>query len=150
LVVQAELDGALSDANSRLTVFAPTNDAFDHISAVLSTLTSDEVKSVLLTHVVDGEVFSKDLVCGSTVKMSSGMSTTTLCGNNEFFQVGAGNIFAPKIVTPNITVCNGVIHAINNVIIPEFPQADQIPINEPVAISRGESNREHVNERSMK
>jgi Fasciclin domain len=119
LVVNADLAGVLSSTDSDFTVFAPTNAAFEAISAVVPTLTPEQVKDILLFHVIAGkEVFAANLTCGGHVEMANGGVTVTLCQDGHFFQTGAGNTLAPKIITADIDVCNGVIHVIDNVILP--------------------------------
>jgi len=57
-LTESELLPVFADVNSRLTVFAPTNDAFDALpDGVLETLLADptgELATILTTHVVDG------------------------------------------------------------------------------------------------
>ena len=52
--------------------------------------------------------------------MISGEETTTVCADSIIFQVGAGNAAGsiPSIVAPDGVACNGVIHAIDGVILP--------------------------------
>ena len=82
-VIKADLVAAL-DGNGQLTVFAPTNDAFDAALADLD-LTADELladtellTSVLTYHVVEGEFFAADVVelDGQEVETVNGESVT--------------------------------------------------------------------------
>ena len=52
--------------------------------------------------------------------MVSGEETTTVCIEGQIFQSGAGNTFSslPKIVASDGVSCNGVIHAVDQIILP--------------------------------
>ena len=126
-VTQAGLGGALS--RGLWTVFAPTNDAFEALpegtlEAVLAD--SDMLVDVLLFHVVaNKEVFAADLRCQHLLKMGNDKYSRTVCRSgsvNGIFQKGAGNprraADMPKVVTTDIAACNGLIHVVNNVMLP--------------------------------
>jgi len=105
------------------TIFAPVNSAFESLPEELAnTVTSDPelLAKVLLSHAVSGEIFSVDLECGAEVFMVSGEETTTVCIEGQIFQSGAGNTFSslPKIVASDGVSCNGVIHAVDQIILP--------------------------------
>jgi len=107
----------------QFTIFAPTNDAFEAFPQDLEDffLSDDFALTELLgSHAVSGVIFSTDLECGGELLMISERETTTVCLNDEVFQGGSGNNLdtLPKIVGPDGIACNGVIHAINNVILP--------------------------------
>jgi len=108
----------------KFTVFMPTNDAFASLpQEIVDAVTSDSdlLKSVLLSHAVAGEVlFIKDLVCSGKVVMANGDETTTTCAGEKFYQSGAGNNPSsfPEIIAPDGVACNGVIHSIDQVILP--------------------------------
>lgn len=125
LVIGTGLDEVLSDPEQTLTIFAPTNEAFSKVEGALATLTRNEAAFVLLYHAVGEVLFSTDLVCapgeGSSVEMVNGLFTTTECsGSTGIFQTGTGNtvLNAPRIIAVDIEACNGVIHVVNNVILP--------------------------------
>ena len=121
-----DIAAILSSSTTNFTVFAPTNDAFDAVASTVSSLTTDQVVDVLLYHVVAGQkVFSSDLECGGEVEMAVGQNTVTQCGGDDIFQVGTGNVLAPKVISPDVDVCNGVIHVVNNVILPSTPSEEE-------------------------
>ena len=114
LVKQAGLAGALS-APGQLTVFAPTDAAFAKVpKATLAALGKDKakLKAVLLYHVVKGKV-----TAAKVVKLKS---ATTLQGGTLSIRVAGGKVFVggARVVTPDVLASNGVIHVINNVLIP--------------------------------
>lgn len=108
--------------SARLTVFAPTNDAF---SDVLDVLDLDDINdipvatlaAVLKYHVVAGRVFSSDLANGQVNMLAGGSTTVNLNGGATI--TGNGNAGAKSnIVAANIMARNGVVHVIDRVLIP--------------------------------
>jgi uncharacterized surface protein with fasciclin (FAS1) repeats len=96
------------------TVFAPTNEAFAAIPKdQLDALASNPVmlKSVLLYHVVSGNVTSD--------KIQPGM-VPTMEGQSVNVSLKDGKVFVndAEVVKADIKASNGVIHVINQVIMP--------------------------------
>jgi uncharacterized surface protein with fasciclin (FAS1) repeats len=96
------------------TVFAPTDAAFAKIpKADLEALLKDKakLKSVLTYHVVAGKVMSTDLKAGNvkTVQGSDVMITT----------MGGAMVNDAKVVAADVAADNGVIHAIDTVLMPK-------------------------------
>ena len=112
----------MSDTDD-FTIFAPVNSAFESLSLeVADAIISDPtlLQSVLLIHVASGDLFSTDLECGAELAMVSGAQTTTICEDGSIFQVGAGNPAdaMPEIISTDGVACNGIIHAVDRVILP--------------------------------
>jgi transforming growth factor-beta-induced protein len=98
-----------------LTVFAPTDEAFEKVPAeTLQALLADPeaLAEVLLYHVVAGKVMAADL--------SDGLSAETLQGAPIAFSVMAdgAKVNDANIVATDIPATNGVIHVIDAVILP--------------------------------
>ncbi len=96
------------------TVFAPTDEAFAKIpKADLDALLADKAKlsAVLTYHVVAGKVMAKDVKAGK-VKTVQGSELTlgTMSG------VTVDNA---KVVAADVVADNGVIHAIDSVVLPK-------------------------------
>ena len=96
------------------TVFAPTDEAFAKIpKADLDALLKDKakLKAVLTYHVVSGKVMSRDLKAGDvkTVQGSNVMITTA----------GGAMVNDAKVVAADVAADNGVIHAIDTVLMPK-------------------------------
>jgi uncharacterized surface protein with fasciclin (FAS1) repeats len=106
------------------TLFAPTNDAFNNLSDDMARdiFTSEEnAKFVLLYHAVeDLELTSKDLQCTWLLPMANDKDTRTVCIDDKAYQNGGGNSDnkRPEIVGANFQACNGVVHIVNEVILP--------------------------------
>lgn len=116
----ADVAGILSGPGP-FTVFAPVNQAF--IAAGFPTIESIQaadpatLATILTYHVLPGRLFSTNLVNGNvataqgsnvSVSLGTGVQVTGL-GNN-------GN--AATVVVPNVVATNGVIHAIDRVLLP--------------------------------
>ena len=112
LVVQAELVDTLSEAGP-YTVFAPTNKAFAELLEDGTSLSTDQVASILTYHVVEGIYPESALI--------NGLTLTTLQGEELTFRSRLTGKFAndEKILIPNILANNGIVHVIKGVLIPE-------------------------------
>ncbi len=97
-----------------LTVFAPTNAAFEAISDTVDGLTAEQVRDVLLYHVVGGDApaLSSDLADGEVDSLLAGQTITvdTTAGTVEGAELNADLL--------DINVTNGVVHVVNGVLIP--------------------------------
>lgn len=97
------------------TVLAPTNAAFAKVpKAVLEKLGADKalLTKVLTYHVIAGEVYAKDLKNGITPKTVEGETVkVTIKGKTVKFNQA-------KVVIADVKASNGVIHAIDAVILP--------------------------------
>jgi uncharacterized surface protein with fasciclin (FAS1) repeats len=126
LLQQFALDEALSGGT--WTVFAPVDDAFAAIEEVAAELTEEQLLDILLYHVVAEQAVTSDMLeCKGLTVMASGQNSRTKCGKDEFgvesiFQRGPGQIegMLPKVILPNLEACNGVIHVVDNVMIPRL------------------------------
>ena len=128
--VQAgDLVEALS-SEGPFTVFAPTNDAFNNLpDGTLETLLMPENKetlqSILTYHVVAGKFMAEDVV--NAINENGGeFSVTTLQGNDLTLKMWEGSVYVKdaagnkaKVIITDVETTNGVIHAINNVVLPE-------------------------------
>ena len=107
------------------TVFAPTDQAFEYIEDVLDGLDPNIILDVLKFHTVSGdELFSNDLVCDSDVIMGNGQASFTSCStySGYMYQQGPGNVNPrqPRIIATDLPACNGVVHIVNQVLLPDF------------------------------
>lgn len=113
LLKKADLVSAL-EGKGPFTVFAPTNDAFaaipkDQLDALASN--PEMLKSVLLYHVVSGDVTSDKIQAGMVPTMEGQSLNVTLKDGKVF-------INDAEVVKADIKASNGVIHVINHVIMP--------------------------------
>lgn len=115
-VTAADLGATLSGTGP-FTVFAPVNAAFAKLPAgTVETLVKPESKAalsgILTYHVVSGKVHAKDLTDGQKVKTVNGQELTVSIKDGEVRINGA------KVVMADVEASNGVIHAIDAVLIP--------------------------------
>lgn len=95
------------------TVFAPTDEAFAKIpKAQLDALLKDKAKltAVLTYHVVPGKVMAKDVKPGAVRTVQGGDITVSTQGGVKVNQA--------QVVKTDIQADNGVIHVIDQVIMP--------------------------------
>ncbi len=97
------------------TVFAPTDEAFAKLpKGTLESLLKDKeaLKNILLYHVVSGSVTSSDVV-----KLKN---ATTLSGQSVKISVKGDKVMIDKssVTAVDIAASNGVIHVIDQVLIP--------------------------------
>jgi uncharacterized surface protein with fasciclin (FAS1) repeats len=126
----AGLDGAVKSEDVQLTVFAPTNAAFEKVATelgfggdVLALATflveNDLLDDVLLYHVTDGRRWSN-----SVVNKNNPKAIETLLGAYVTSTPGGMIIDAApstsnaSIISADISASNGVVHVIDNVLVP--------------------------------
>jgi len=110
---------ALTDsmrAKGSYTVFAPTDEAFTHLPAgALNALLKDrkKLKSILEYHMVPGTVAAHELKSGDVTTVEG----TPLLLTAQ--QDGKVTVNGAKILQADIEASNGVIHAIDAVLLPK-------------------------------
>merc|ERR1712032_1579195 len=95
-----------------LTIFAPSNSAFQDIGSLTSNLTMDQLANILSYHVIEGTVaYSSDL---------SNTSLTTLQGDDVEITIANGSVMVNNatVTNANILFAGGVIHVIDQVLNP--------------------------------
>lgn len=111
-----DLVPAVSDPNANLTVFAPTDAAFGKLGLRASNvckLPKRLLTNILTYHVAGQELFASDVLSKRRIQMLNGLYT--------FPSVRNGNAYVnwyAKITATDIDASNGVIHVINNVLVP--------------------------------
>jgi uncharacterized surface protein with fasciclin (FAS1) repeats len=113
LLKRAGLQHALKQPGP-YTVFAPTDAAFAKVpKKQLNGLlrSKAKLKAVLLYHVLGKKLTAADVVKRSSAK--------TLSGKKIRFRVEGSNVFVnrARVTKPDVMASNGVIHAINHVLI---------------------------------
>ena len=128
-------------AEDNLTLFAPVNAAFDELSDdLIDALMADTelLQFVLFGHVVSGEeILLSDLECNggplSALTMANSGNTTISCGSGLTreledtvitFISGAMQLGEPpKVIGPDGRACNGIVQAIDGVIMSDVPDS---------------------------
>lgn len=101
------------------TILAPLNNAFADITATTDMLDADQLSRVLLYHVASGNVRAGDLTDGMEITSLNGdlKITVGISGDTVTFTDVSGNTATVQVA--NVQATNGVIHAINTVLIPD-------------------------------
>ncbi len=112
------------------TVFAPTNDAFAKLPAgtvdgLLKPESKDKLSSVLTYHVVSGKFDAATVV--EAINTNNGKYTvTTVQGGSLNLSLKDGNVLltdanggTAMVVIADVAASNGVIHAIDTVVMPK-------------------------------
>jgi uncharacterized surface protein with fasciclin (FAS1) repeats len=103
-------------ADGPFTVFAPTDAAFQKLPAsAYDVLLKDTCKfqAILNYHIVDGQVTAKDLKAGE-VMTRHGTTLMSTPSSSSGLRVNAA-----RIVRADLVASNGIIHAIDAVLLPE-------------------------------
>lgn len=120
----------LDDNHEHFSAFFPTDTAFDEL---LDSLHADDIRDIpthtlediVLMHFTYGHyLYESDLKhrCTYLLKMANDDDTRTICKDDarKLFQKGSGNVDddRPRIVKFDVEACNGVIHTVDEVILP--------------------------------
>ncbi|MFW5760952.1 MAG: fasciclin domain-containing protein [Cyclobacteriaceae bacterium] len=106
------LADAADNEEANLTVFAPSDQAFTDFLAQfdmydeLADVPDNVLATILQYHIVEGEYFADDL---------SGASVETLQGESI-----VGNDVIPNVTTADVRSSNGVVHVIDQVLVPTY------------------------------
>jgi uncharacterized surface protein with fasciclin (FAS1) repeats len=118
-VARAGLTGVLSDKSAQLTLFAPTDQAFQAAGfptiESIAKVPAETLKAILLYHVLSGETKS------AQIPLASNTSVTTVANKPVFItRTNAGKVFVNgvAVIQKDWDASNGVIHVINRVLIP--------------------------------
>jgi len=121
-VVKAGLAGALS-GTTKLTVFAPTDDAFKAAGITAATVTSTDanaLKSILQYHVVAGLNNASSFPTSSPTAPNT--AVTTLQTTKAYVSKNTTGVFvngSAKVVQADLAASNGIIHVIDHVLAPQ-------------------------------
>ncbi len=137
-VETAELDGALTNPDAMLTVFAPTNDAFtayidgSDFADAAALLASESLGDILLYHVVGSTVLSSAIPAGASFAPS--LYDDTEGGPGEEIYIsnnGEDGIFLngySQVIIADLEEANGVVHAVDNVLVPPTSSIAEIVV----------------------
>ena len=97
------------------TVFAPTDDAFKKLPAgTVESLLKDvpKLKSILMYHVVAGNVAAKDVKSGDLKTLEGSAIVAGVHGTNV-------TVDGAKVIKADVATSNGTIHCIDTVLMPK-------------------------------
>jgi len=117
-LVKAELVETLQ-GEGPFTVFAPTNEAFTKAGIDIDELTPEELEPILLYHVLAGEQLLEDDIASGVVQTNPATPTNLLVDVHKGWRWSwislNGNV---HVTDTDILASNGVIHAIDDVLVP--------------------------------
>jgi transforming growth factor-beta-induced protein len=109
---------AAAGAEGNLTVFAPTDAAFEALGVDLATVDLAALTNILKHHIVGARVFSTDLSSGAVSTLYNNVTIST--SNLTVTAAKSGEAPAGlQSALLDIHATNGVIHVINKVLLPE-------------------------------
>lgn len=115
----SDILAAASNIQSDLTVFAPTNDAFVNLLGALNKSSLDEIPVGILKEIVSYHILGTSVM---STELSDGMTAPTLL-DGESIMVDLSNgvmINNSNVIAADVEAVNGVIHGIDNVLIPSY------------------------------
>jgi uncharacterized surface protein with fasciclin (FAS1) repeats len=89
-----------------VTIFAPTDGAFDSAESIISGLNEDGISSALTYHVAKGVGYSTDFLNGQIVPTVNGKTLSITVKN------GTASVNGARIVKTDLLTRNGVMHVI--------------------------------------
>lgn len=142
-VVKTDLAGTLSSASLNATVFAPTDGAFSklpapfnnaaNISAITDPAQISALRNILLYHVLGAEVKRNQIAGGrssaKTLKPAGAANDNTIYISNSLALLFING--KSLVLLPDVDASNGVIHVIDNVLLPPSQTIADIAIGNP-------------------
>jgi len=109
----------LSSSDEDYTVFAPTDDAFSALGideTNVNTMPVEDLTQILLYHVAQGQLLAEDVLMADQIETLQGGSISQEDGTLTDSQ---GRVVS--IIATDLLATNGVIHAIDGVLLPFSP-----------------------------
>ena len=114
LTVATDLGLAETLQNEELTVFAPTDAAFEALpDGLIESLTDEQLTEIILYHLLEGTVESNQI--------EPQQDAETVQGERLLLQSNANGVTvngSASVVLADVAASNGVIHAVNEVLLP--------------------------------
>jgi uncharacterized surface protein with fasciclin (FAS1) repeats len=91
-------DGLDIPSEGAITIFVPSNEAFDALSSELEGLDDDQVNAILRNHIVNGTVLSTDIdeeftpLAGPAITISTNDTGTFVTSGDASAQIGSSNL----------------------------------------------------------
>lgn len=110
------------DMAQDITVFAPSNAAFEDIGSILPNLTTAQAASLLQYHVINGTVAYSSLLENTSLPTMAGPDVNITIIDGEVF------VNSARVINPDVLVSGGVVHVIDGVLNPNstaMPNPDE-------------------------
>jgi uncharacterized surface protein with fasciclin (FAS1) repeats len=128
---KAGLASTLSAASANLTVFAPTDAAFNTLAvrlgfsdanAMVNALPASALASILTYHVLPTQKTAADLAASGTKQATlynfAGSATTLTLDTSSGVSITDAVLTQAKVTTANAQASNGVVHIVDKVLVP--------------------------------
>lgn len=109
------------DTTPDVTIFAPSNMAFQNIGSALGNISTEALTSVLTYHVINGTIGYSSTLTNTTIPTLNGAPLTITVVNGTVY------VNSAKVIVPDVLVANGVVHVIDNVLNPANSTAKPDP-----------------------
>ncbi|KAK4554331.1 hypothetical protein LTR86_008539 [Recurvomyces mirabilis] len=100
------------DSAKDITIFAPSNSAFQAIGSATSNLTAAQAAQILEYHVINNTIAYSSSLANATIPTLNGGNVTITIENGTVFVNGA------RVTNPDILISGGVMHVIDSVLNP--------------------------------
>jgi uncharacterized surface protein with fasciclin (FAS1) repeats len=130
-VEKAGLSNTLSNTSAQLTVFAPTDQAFNELAtklglangtALVSALTSQQLQSILTYHVLGSKKTAADLVAGGSTQASqysfNNVNATLKLTTTSGVKITDAILTDATVTSADVPASNGIIHVVDKVLVP--------------------------------
>jgi transforming growth factor-beta-induced protein len=129
-VTKAGLTATLSDGSARLTVFAPTDAAFNTLAvqlgfadanALVAALPASALANILTYHVLPTEKTSTQLAAGGTFPTDysfEGAAATVAVAGGSGVTLTDADLTTAHVTTADVAASNGIIHVVDKVLVP--------------------------------
>lgn len=128
---KAGLVSALGATNGQLTVFAPTDAAFENLAtslgfanatAMVEALPASALNSILSYHVLPARKTGSELISGGTTQSTlynfEGRPATLTVNSEGSVKITDAALTTASVTTADVAAGNGIIHAVDKVLIP--------------------------------
>ena len=128
---KAGLAGTLADPGANLTVFAPTDLAFNALAqrlgfpdadALVTALPASALANILTYHVLPSRKTAADLIAGGTTQPTiynfAGSATSLTLNTSSGVRITDAVLTQAAVTTADVPATNGVVHVIDKVLVP--------------------------------
>jgi hypothetical protein len=122
------------DEASDITIFAPSNEAFQAIGSAAGNLSTGTLAGILEYHVIKGSIAYSSSLGNGSVKTLAGTDLNITVEDSAVF------INAARVITADILIANGVMHVIDSVLNPNGTAQPEPNSNSPVVQYSGASS----------
>ncbi|MDZ7614225.1 MAG: fasciclin domain-containing protein [Flavobacteriaceae bacterium] len=114
----SDLLAAANNPTQDLTVFAPTNAAFDAVLAALGKTSLNDLPTGILKEMVQYHILGQSVL---STQLTNGQVPTLLPGESVTVNVSGGvKIDNANVIAADVKAINGVIHAVDAVLLPSY------------------------------